>query len=81
MRNWTIAQSNYAIYDDYMFGLGAGELILITVVVVFFFGAKKLPALGEAFGKSINSFKKGLKESDPENQNQEKPIDDKSDQS
>lgn len=48
-----------------MFGLGAGELLLITIVVIFLFGAKKLPALGEAFGKSINSFKKGLKEKDP----------------
>lgn len=57
------------MYDDVMFGLGAGELILITVVVIFFFGAKKLPALGEAFGKSINSFKKGLKESDPDQPN------------
>ena len=48
-----------------MFGLGVGELALVTIIVVFLFGAKKLPALGEAVGKSINSFKKGLKE-DPE---------------
>lgn len=55
-----------------MFGLGVGELALITIVVVFLFGAKKLPALGEAFGKSINSFKKGLKE-------EEKKVEDQTD--
>lgn len=47
-----------------MFGLGAGELLIITVVIVLLFGAKKLPGLGEAFGKSITGFKKGLREGD-----------------
>lgn len=49
-------------YHAYMFGLGAGELLVITIVIVLLFGAKKLPGLGEAFGKSITGFKKGLKE-------------------
>ena len=34
-----------------MFGLGPTELILILVVVVFLFGAKKLPDLGRALGQ------------------------------
>jgi sec-independent protein translocase protein TatA len=45
-----------------MFGLGMGELVIILVVVLLLFGAKKLPQLGKALGSSINNFKDGLKE-------------------
>ena len=45
-----------------MFGLGAGEITIILVVVLLFFGGKKLPQLGSAMGKAITNFKKGLKE-------------------
>ncbi|OYW82580.1 MAG: Sec-independent protein translocase TatA [Asticcacaulis sp. 32-58-5] len=47
-----------------MFGLGFGELLLILVIVLFFFGGKKLPELGNSLGKSIQSFKKGMKDED-----------------
>lgn len=43
-----------------MFGLGFGELLIILVIVLLLFGSKKLPMLGEALGKSINSFKRGM---------------------
>ncbi|MGB0453275.1 MAG: Sec-independent protein translocase subunit TatA/TatB [Bacteriovoracaceae bacterium] len=43
-----------------MFGLGMGELLVLAFIILLLFGAKKLPALGESFGKSIKSFKKGL---------------------
>lgn len=43
-----------------MFGLGTGELIILLVLVVLLFGAKRIPQLGESLGKSIRSFKKGL---------------------
>jgi sec-independent protein translocase protein TatA len=45
-----------------MFGLGFGEIIVVLAIAVLFFGGKKLPELGSALGKSINNFKKGLKE-------------------
>jgi len=40
-----------------MFGLGSTELILILVIVVVLFGAKKIPALGEGLAKGIKSFR------------------------
>jgi sec-independent protein translocase protein TatA len=41
-----------------MFGLGTGEVLLILVVLVVLFGAKKIPELGESLGKGIRSFRK-----------------------
>lgn len=43
-----------------MFGLGMGELVILLVLVVLLFGAKRIPMLGESLGKSIKNFKKGL---------------------
>ncbi|MDX8388459.1 MAG: twin-arginine translocase TatA/TatE family subunit [Ghiorsea sp.] len=40
-----------------MFGLGTTELILILVIVMVLFGAKKIPALGEGLAKGIKSFR------------------------
>lgn len=47
-----------------MFGLGTGEIILILVVLVIFFGANKLPQLGDSLGKSIKGFQKAMSGSD-----------------
>lgn len=43
-----------------MFGLGTTELILILVIVMVLFGAKKLPALGEGLAKGIKSFRANI---------------------
>ena len=43
-----------------MFGLSMGHLIILLIVVVIVFGAKRLPELGEGVGKGIRGFKKGL---------------------
>jgi len=45
-----------------MFGLGTTELILILVIVMVLFGAKKLPALGEGLAKGIKSFRTNIKD-------------------
>ncbi len=42
--------------------IGAPELILILAVLLFLFGARKLPDIARSFGRSTNEFKKGLKE-------------------
>ncbi|MEW6365242.1 MAG: twin-arginine translocase TatA/TatE family subunit [Acidobacteriota bacterium] len=44
-----------------MFGsLGSWEILLIAVLVVVLFGAKRIPALMKGLGEGIRGFKKGL---------------------
>jgi sec-independent protein translocase protein TatA len=47
-----------------MFGLGYGELIVLLVIVVVLFGAKRIPELAKSLGSSLNAFKSGLKQDD-----------------
>jgi sec-independent protein translocase protein TatA len=42
--------------------IGPGEIIIIVVVLVFLFGAKKLPELARSLGKSARELRKGLRE-------------------
>lgn len=49
-----------------MFGLGSGELILILIVVVLLFGAKKVPELMKGLGSGIKEFKKASSLDDDE---------------
>jgi sec-independent protein translocase protein TatA len=43
-------------------GLGGGELVLICVVVLVLFGAKRIPEFAKGLGKGINEFKKASRE-------------------
>src|SRR5262245_59204371 len=43
-----------------IFGLGAGEMVVIAIVGVLLFG-RKLPEVGRYLGKGIIEFKKGMK--------------------
>lgn len=45
--------------------VGIWELLVILAIALLIFGPKALPALGESIGKTIGSFKKGLKEDEP----------------
>lgn len=46
--------------------LGTGEIILIALVILLLFGAKRLPELAKSVGKSVKSFKSGLNEVEKE---------------
>jgi sec-independent protein translocase protein TatA len=43
-------------------GLGGQEMILIFVVILLLFGAKKIPELARGLGKSMGEFKKAREE-------------------
>ena len=43
-----------------MFGIGLQEMLVILVVVLIFFGPKRLPDLAKSLGKGIAEFKKGI---------------------
>jgi sec-independent protein translocase protein TatA len=45
-----------------IFGVGIQELLVILLICLLVFGASRLPEIGRALGKTINEFKKGLKE-------------------
>lgn len=41
-----------------MFGLGLPEILVILVIFLFLFGAKKLPQIGEGLGKTVGEIRK-----------------------
>ena len=46
-----------------MFGsLGITELLLILLIVLLLFGAKKIPEVASSLGRGIQSFRKAIKE-------------------
>ncbi len=45
-----------------MFGIGFQEMLIILVVVLIFFGPKRLPDLAKSLGKGIAEFKKASEE-------------------
>lgn len=60
-----------------MFGnFGAMEIILIVLVILILFGAKKIPELAQGVGKGMREFKKALNDVQEEVKNADK-IDDK----
>lgn len=55
--------------------IGPTELLLILLIVIIIFGARKLPELGKSLGEGIKNFKKAVssgKEEHPSD-NQTKP--------
>lgn len=52
--------------------IGGPEILIIVVVMMFLFGAKKLPELARSVGASTREFKKGVDEGIEENQTRSK---------
>ncbi len=46
--------------------LGGPDLLIILLIVLVLFGAKKLPDLARSLGQSMNEFKKAREEIDKE---------------
>ena len=45
-----------------MFGIGGWELLLIFVIILLVFGAKRLPEIARSLGKATHEFKKAKSE-------------------
>jgi sec-independent protein translocase protein TatA len=58
-------------------GLGVWEIGLILLIVMLFFGAKKIPVIGRGLGEGIRNFKGALSESDDSSKDRtlEEPTD------
>lgn len=41
-----------------------GELLIVLLIVLLIFGAGKLPAIGDALGRSIKNFRRGASGTD-----------------
>jgi sec-independent protein translocase protein TatA len=60
-----------------MFGLGAQELLLILLVILLLFGAKKIPEIARGLGKGMSEFKRAMRETQDEITRVEPPAEQK----
>lgn len=51
---------------------GPGELVLIFLIVLLVFGAKKIPQIAKDIGNGIKEFKKAVTHNDDEEEKKEK---------
>lgn len=51
-----------------MFGIGTQEILFIALIVLLFFGGKKIPEMMRGIGKGVRSFKEGMKGIDIESE-------------
>jgi sec-independent protein translocase protein TatA len=47
-------------------GIGVQELILIVLVVLILFGAKRIPDIAQGLGRGIRDFRKAMKDTTDE---------------
>ena len=55
-----------------MFGIGFQEILIIALVVLLFFGGKKIPELMKGLGKGVHSFKDGMNGKEEKEKEEEK---------
>ncbi|SFB79353.1 sec-independent protein translocase protein TatA [Flexibacter flexilis DSM 6793] len=55
-----MTQTNFIF--GFLGGLGTGEIVLVLLLVLIFFGAKKIPELARGLGKGIREFKDATRE-------------------
>ncbi len=64
----------YTMNNLLIFGLGTGEIILIVLVFLLLFGAKRIPDLMKSMGKGVKNFKEGMKEVEKEINTPDEPA-------
>ena len=58
---------------------GPLQIILVILLILLLFGAGRVPGIMENLAKGVKSFKKGLKDEEPESQNSRKSESQKDD--
>ncbi len=59
---WGERENNMVANAAEIFGIGTPELLVILVIVLLLFGAKKLPELSRSLGASVKEIRKGVNE-------------------
>ncbi len=54
-----------SIFLGFLGGMGTGEVILLIVIILLLFGAKRIPDLARGIGKGIKEFKDARNNEDP----------------
>ena len=59
-----------------MFGLGLPEILIILVIILLIFGAKRLPDIGEGLGQTVREIRKirGEKKAEKAKKEEEKKV-------
>ena len=60
-----------SILTPLFMGLGMREILVIAILILLLFGAKRIPEFMKGLGSGIKEFKKPMKEDDKENDNTE----------
>ena len=61
---FTLVKKKTMILSNLFLAIGPGQIAIIVVLVLLFFGGKKIPELMKGLGSGIKEFKKGVKEED-----------------
>ena len=55
-----------SVHQVFRAPVGFTEIAILLLILVLFFGAKRIPEIGASIGKGIKEFKRGLKDEAPE---------------
>jgi len=58
-----------------MAGLGFREIVIIVLIIVLLFGARKIPELARSLGQGIREFRKSAKSALDDEEKSEEPED------
>lgn len=64
------------VHSFLAFGVGMQEILIIALIVLLFFGGRKIPELMRGLGKGVKSFKDGMKgvEDELKSDIEDKPV-------
>lgn len=57
---------NIPLIIPLFFGMRGWQLIIVVLLIILLFGAKRIPALMKSLGKSVHAFKAGVAEAESE---------------